>query len=434
MRLQSLIKLVITLAILLYFWIPASYAKENSESSTWYIKGKDDLPKINFYFFWSRECPHCKNARPFVKKLNSEFSWIQVFSHDVSTLSENSKIFEKLAKELGATTVAVPAFFFCEKMHLGFTSEASTGKMLKEQLQHCYKELLISKQTSTTPNKILEKNGKIHIPLWGELEPSSVSLPFFTLILAGVDAFNPCAFFVLLFLLSILVHTKDRKRMIIIGGIFVFFSGLIYFLFMAAWLNLFLLLGEIRWVTLVAGIFAVIFSLINIKDFFWFKKGVSLSIPESAKPGLFQRMRNLTFSSNLPSLMIGAILLALAANSYELICTSGFPMIFTRVLTLSNLSVEKYYFYLAFYNIVYVIPLMIIVFIFVVTLGSRKLTEREGRISKLISGLMMLSLGLLLIINPSLLNNLFAAIGLLFFALVLTFIIVKIMKFRNESF
>jgi hypothetical protein len=239
---------------------------------------------------------------------------------------------------------------------------------------------------------------------------------------------------VLFLLLSILVYARSRKRMLLIGGTFVFFSGFIYFLFMSAWLNLFLHAGQLKIITKIAGMIALIIAIINIKDFFLFKKGISLSVPEKAKPKLFERMRNLLKATSLPSMLAGAIVLAIAANTYELLCTVGFPIVFTRVLTLSNLTPLQYYLYLIFYNVIYVIPMGVVVLIFAITLGSKKLTERQGQILKLISGMMMLGLGGILLINPDLFNNLLVSIGLLLIALVASGIIILITnRLRKEG-
>jgi|MudIll2142460700_1097286.scaffolds.fasta_scaffold01192_5 thiol-disulfide isomerase/thioredoxin len=264
----------------------------------------------------------------------------------------------------------------------------------------------------------------ITLPVFGEMDTTKIALPVLTLVLAGLDSFNPCAFFVLFMLLSILVYAKSRKRMLLIGGTFVFFSGLIYFLFMSAWLNIFLHIGELMVITTIAGIIAVIIAAINIKDFFLFEQGVSLVIPEKAKPRLFERMRTLLKATSLPSMMAGTIVLAIVSNAYELLCTVGFPMVFTRVLTLQNLPVFHYYLYLLIYNVIYVIPLAVIVLTFSITLGARKLTEWQGRVLKLVSGLMMLFLGLVLLINPTLLNNMLLSIGLLASALSVAILII----------
>ena len=250
----------------------------------------------------------------------------------------------------------------------------------------------------------------LHLPFIGTVNAEALSLPLLTLVLAGMDAFNPCAFFVLLFLLSLLVHAKSRTRMLIVGGTFVMFSGIVYFVFMAAWLNVFLIAGELRVITMIAGLLALTVAALNIKDFFWFKEGPSLSIPESAKPGLFKRMRGIVATGSLGPMLASTVLLAIVANSYELLCTAGFPMVYTRVLTLAELETWQYYAWLAVYNVIYVIPLLAIVIVFVKTMGARKLSESEGRILKLVSGFMMLGFGLMLLAAPQWLTNPLASI------------------------
>ena len=265
----------------------------------------------------------------------------------------------------------------------------------------------------------------VDIPFLGSIAADDYSLSVLTVFIAGTDAFNPCAFFVLLFLLSMMVHGRSRARMALIGGIFVFFSGLIYFLFMTAWLNLFLYLGELRFITLIAGALAILIALINIKDYFWFKKGFSLTIPDHEKPGLIDRIRKLLRLESISTVIVATVVLAIVANSYELLCTAGFPMIYTRILTLKALSVESYYFYLLMYNLIYILPLLLIVIVFTIKLGSRKLSEREGMVLKLLSGVMMLMLGLLLVVSPQWLNNVMAAAVLLLLAVSITWGIVK---------
>jgi hypothetical protein len=262
----------------------------------------------------------------------------------------------------------------------------------------------------------------------GELDPQHFSLPLLTIAIAALDAFNPCAFFVLLFLLSLLVHQKNRKRMLAIGSIFVLFSGLMYFAFMAAWLSLFQLLGNLAWVTLAAGAVAVFVGAVNIKDFFAFGRGLTLSIPESRKPDIYRRARAVISAESLPVMVAATVFLAIAANFYELLCTAGFPMVYTRLLTLSGLSPAERYLFLALYNFVYVVPLALIVLAFVRTMGARKLTEREGRLLKLLSGCMMLELGALLLLAPQWLNNLAMAFGLLGVALIVTWTAARVSR------
>jgi hypothetical protein len=185
------------------------------------------------------------------------------------------------------------------------------------------------------------------------------------------------------------------------------------------------LIGHARAVTFIAGAIAIAAAAINIKDFFWFKRGVSLSIPEQAKPGLFTRMRALVRADRLANMIASTVALAVLANFYELLCTAGFPMLYTRILTLRELPAAEYYFYLVLYNVVYVIPLAAIVAAFAYTLGARKLSEREGRILKLLSGTMMLELGMVLILAPTWLDSPWIALILIAAALVVTWIVAR---------
>lgn len=368
--------------------------------------------EVQLFFFWSSRCPHCLEAKPFVEALPARFPWLKLHSHEVLDHPDNAKLYLEMAGKLGQDASSVPAFLFCGEMLVGFESAASTGAQLEQRLQACH--------AGSKPEA-----GALSLPLLGRVEAGKVSLPLITLAIAGLDAFNPCAFFVLLFLLSLMIREKSRARMLAIGGVFVLFSGLIYFVFMAAWLNVFLMLGEIRAVTALAGAVAVAMGLVNIKDFFRLHQGITLSIPESAKPGLFKRMRGLLGAASWSGLLFGTATLAVAANSYELLCTAGFPMVYTRLLTLQHLDRWAYYLYLALYNLVYVIPLLAIVLAFTYTLGSRKLSEQEGRLLKLMSGMMMLGLGVLLLAAPQLLNHLGMALGLLALALGVTWLAKK---------
>ena len=381
--------------------------------SRWFHGDAQERPTLDLYFFWSHHCPHCLEAKPFVERLAAEYSWLQLHSFNVLEGRENIERYSRMARQLGMDARSVPAFLFCGRMEVGFDGR---GERLREALEQCYQSLLQEERITPPLSETL------NIPLLGGLDGGGESLLLVTVVIAALDAFNPCAFFVLLFLLSLLVNTRSRRRMLFIGGVFVFFSGAIYFLFMAAWLNLFLLAGVQEVFTLAAGAVAVAMAFINIKDFFMPGRGVSLSIPEAKKPGLFQRMRKLLQADNLPALTLGTVTLAVAANSYELLCTSGLPMVYTRVLTLEGLSGADYYLYLLLYNLIYVIPLLTIVLLFSLSLGRRKLQPKEGRLLKLLSGSMMLGLGAGLLLAPQMLSSITAVLAVILAALLVTVI------------
>ena len=366
---------------------------------------------LKIYFFWGTGCPHCAHEKEFLDAIRKRYPQTIIESYEVWQNPANARFFAKMTQSAGIKSTGVPVTFIDRRVFVGF-SEREKMEMDRAIL-NCLEKTCIDPADRLTQSIEQNIEDTIEVPFLGVIDQSKASLPMITVILGGLDSFNPCAFFVLLFLLSLLVHARSRARMIIIGGTFVLFSGVIYFLFMAAWLNLFMLAGNLSAITLAAGLVGITVAVLNIKDFFFFKKGLSLSIPEHAKPKLFERMRNLLKSTSLLSMLFGTIVLALAANSYELLCTAGFPMIFTRILTLHSLSPITYYLYLALYNIIYTIPLAIVVVAFTLTLGVRKLTEWQGRKLKLLSGLMMLFLGAVLLIKPALLNNILVSVGML---------------------
>ncbi len=386
--------------------------------------GADGQAQIQVYFFWSLTCPHCIAAHPFIEDIAQARPWVTLHALEVSREPENLRRYETMARALGEQAAAVPAVIFCGEMHVGWEGDEVTGALLRQRLDACRSQAGGGSPASVAPTP----PAPLHLPLVGAVDPGSLSLPMLTLVLAGLDAFNPCAFFVLLFLLSMMAHQKSRARMLAIGGVFVTISGLMYFAFMATWLNVFQLFGHLAWVTLAAGTLAVFVGAVNVKDFFWFEKGLTLSIPESKKPDIFRRTRAILLADRLPAMLAATVVLAIAANFYELLCTAGFPMVYTRLLTLAEVSPAGRYAYLAAYNVVYVLPLAAIVAAFAGTLGARKLSEREGRLLKLMSGVMMLGLGALLLLAPERVSQVGIAFGLMAVAVLVTAIAARITR------
>ena len=387
-----------------------------------------ETPTVDLHFFWSARCPHCLEARPFVLTLPEQLDGVTLHDLEISRSRENAGRYVAMASALGERASAVPAFLFCGEMHVGWDSAATTGALLVERLRGCQERVRGGSAAAAGGAP-----AEIDVPWLGRIHVDSLSLPMFTVVIAGLDAFNPCAFFVLLFLLGLLINQRQRGRLLLIGGTFVLISGLMYFAFMAAWLNLFRLLEGLAWVTAAAAILAIAIGVINVKDFFAFKQGVSLTIPKSRLPKLYQRGRAVLSAGSLPAMLGATVVLGTAANFYELLCTAGFPMVYTRVLTLHALSDSAHYLYLALYNLVYVIPLLTIVLVVTFATGRRQLSERQGRLLKLVSGLMMLGLGLLLLLAPEHLNSLWTGFGLLGAAVALTLLADRLERRRATS-
>ena len=392
----------------------------------WVTTGPDGQPEVHLYFFWALTCPHCIQAHPAIAAIPQARPWVRLHALELTGHPENARLYQAMAEQVGEEANSVPALLFCGEMQVGWDSDDTTGERMRQRLDACR-----TSAATAGPGRMAGAQAAappIDLPLIGAIDPAHLSLPLLTLVLAGLDAFNPCAFFVLLFLLSLLVHQRNRTRMLVIGGIFVTISGLMYFAFMAAWLSLFQLLGHLDGVTLAAGALAVLVGILNVKDFLLFGQGPSLSIPESKKPDIFRRARAILSADRLPAMMAATVLLAIAANFYELLCTAGFPMVYTRLLTLADLTPAGRLAYLAAYNLIYVLPLGLIVVLFARHLGARKLSEREGRLLKLLSGIMMLGLGALLLLAPALISQVSSAFLLMALALGITWLAARLTR------
>jgi len=334
-------------------------------------------------------CPHCEAAKVFLEELQRERPSLRIAIYD---LAEDVAARERLATltaQHGITNSGVPTFLIGQELIVGFLSADTTGVEIRGLLDR-------RGQIATS----FRTDQSIKTTWFGELRVRDLGLPMFTIVIGLLDGFNPCAMWVLLFLLSLLVNLHDRRKMALIAGTFVLVSGLVYFAFMAAWLNMFLLIGISRAVQIGLGGVAIMVGAVNVKDFFALHRGVSLSIPESAKPGLYARIRRILQAESLTGALIGIVILAGLVNLIELLCTAGFPALYTQLLTLQQMPVWQYYGYLSLYNLAYIFDDSLMVTVAVVSLSRRTLQERAGRWLKLISGLVMAGLGTVLLLQP----------------------------------
>ncbi|MGB2762650.1 MAG: hypothetical protein WBC21_03915 [Minisyncoccales bacterium] len=236
----------------------------------------------------------------------------------------------------------------------------------------------------------------------------SLSLPWFTFIIAIIDGFNPCTLWVLSFLLILLISVSEsRKRIFIVGLTFVAVIFIVYFLFMTAWLNVFRYIGFIDPLRIMIASVALIAGAINCKEFFAFRKGITLMIQEKHKPLLMQKiekMKDVVKYGSLPALITASVILALFSSLVELPCTAGWPIIYTGVLSAKVFEgTISFYIYLLFYNLVYIIPLSAVILLFGWFFKGKKITKKQTQIIKLIGGVIMIALGIILLVNPELL-------------------------------
>lgn len=328
-------------------------------------------------------CPHCADAKVLLDGLAKERPSLRIVYRPIDQDAAAREDLARIFKDAGTWPPGVPTFVMNGQALVGFGDAEHSGRAVRALI-----------------DAALPPMDQVQTALFGTLSASRLGLPLFTLSLGLLDGFNPCAMWVLLFLLSILVRLQSRRRMALIAGTFVLVSGAVYYAFMAAWLNVFLVVGfstGLRW---TLGGVALAIGAINLKDFFAWGRGFSLSIPASAKPGLYARVRAILHSDALSASLLAVAVLAVAVNIVELLCTSGLPAIYTAVLAQQDLGPAAHYGYLGLYIVGYVADDSVMVATAVIALGSRKLTERTGRWLKLLSGVVMLALGGVMIFRP----------------------------------
>ena len=360
-------------------------------------------------------CPHCAQAELFLQALQREQPDLRINIRDIQRDTAALERLKAIAEMQNAGAVRVPAFYLNGHLIVGYSDEAMTGKLLRAELaQRRRSETGLKKgPPGDTPgsceaveplsctagnNTTQAAADNFELSLLGRrIALEEVGLPLFTVVMGLLDGFNPCSMWVLVLMISLLAPMQDRMRMFAVAGAFVAIQGIAYFGFMAAWLNLFLWIGLSSASKIIIAGIAILAGAINLKDFWAYGWGVSLSIPKSAKPGIYARIRGILQAENLRAAIIGAVILAVLVQLVELVCTSGFPALYTRILTLRQTSGLSYYGYLLLYNIAYMLDDVIVLSIGVITLSQRRLQENEGRWLKLVSGLVMVALGLYLL-------------------------------------
>jgi glutaredoxin len=365
---------------------------------------------LKVYFFSSPGCPHCADEEEFLDGLDDIYPQIDIIHYDVSK-KENFDLLSTIGEELNINVSGVPRTFIGETMIVGYLNDETHGNQIKEAVEKCLFEEchdLVShiqgdacpvpeppacpEDNDVTPTKLPIFGGSISL--------KNLSLPAITFLVALLDGFNPCAMWALVFLISLLLGLKNRRRMWILGTAFIATSGLVYFLLMAAWLNLFSLLGFVVWIRIVVGLAALSAGIYSVRDYFRNKEGVCKVSGGARKRRILDWLKAFTTRKNLALSILGICALAVAVNTIELVCSAGLPAIYTQILALADLPLWKYYFYLIFYVLVFMADDLFIFFVAMKTLHFVGIESKYARYSRLIGGVLMLIIGALLLLKP----------------------------------
>jgi len=343
-------------------------------------------------FFYSAICPHCEDEKEFLGNLEKKYPEIEVKKYEVLYHSKNQEILKDFYENYQVPEGKrgwVPVTFTPTRYFIGFSQQ------IAEDIENCIKECVVGERP--TPQKI-------KIPIFGSVDISKMSLPILTITLGAMDGLNPCAMWILLFLIALLINIRSRKKMWLVGGTFIAASGIVYYLILTAWLNLFLAISYVNLTRILIGAFALGVGIWQIKNFITYHPGVckvlGISSRIEKKLKMKERAERIATSPLTFGLIGGLIVLALGVNLVEFFCSAGLPAIYTRILTLSEISTLSYYLYLLLYTFIFMLDDLIIFSLAVITLSRIGFTEKYNYWATLIGGLLILILGILLIFKP----------------------------------
>ncbi len=389
---------------------------------------------VYIYLFWGEGCPHCARAKPFLEKLAEKYPRVVLKEIEIYNSEENQDLFYRMAEKNNIEQLGVPLIFIGPYYLLGYIEDMDP--QIEALVAECVQTGCIDPALGLVAEVDQPVSSTLNVPLLGQVDLASQSVLLSTALIALVDGFNPCSLWVLTMLMALTLHNGSRKRVFFIGIIFLTVTSLIYALFITGLFSLLSFVGFMGWVRVAVSLVALFFALVNIKDYFWYKEGLSFTITDGQKPGIFKRMRDVVNASQSPWGMAAAtIFLAAGVSLVEFSCTAGLPVMWVNLLSAQNMGAASFILLLLVYMLIYQFDEMVIFISSVATLKASRLEEKHGRLLKLISGMLMLTLALVMLINPALMNSI--ASSLIIFALslaaTLLVLLIQFLAFRNKK-
>ena len=372
---------------------------------------------VNIYLFHSYTCKHCKEEIKLLDELEKEYDNIKVYKYEVNE-NGNGELLKNISEIMGSKVTGTPYTIIGNKVFSGYDYENSKGRF-KGAIEYYSKygyEDKVGEYISSIPLPSYEVKDtdpdvdeyisnyisyKVKLPLIGEVKLKNLTLPLVTVVIGLADGFNPCAMWVLLFLISMLIGMKDKKRMWILGSTFLLTSALIYLIFMMSWLNLANLLISVVWVRVIIAIVSLVGGIINLRGYIKHRKVSGCDVVDDKKRNrIITRIKKFTTEKNFWLAILGVIVLAISVNVVELACSAGLPVMFIEILSLNNLTAIEEIIYIVLYMLFFLLDDFVVFVIAMTTLSLTGVSSKYGNLSKLIGGILMLLIGLLLMFKP----------------------------------
>jgi glutaredoxin len=350
----------------------------------------DDDDRVELVLFWGEGCPHCATEKEWLAEAEQRYPQLDVAQHEVWYDEDNRELFEQTARELGFEASAVPTTVIGERYWVGWSD--------------------VVQQEITTVIELggdapAEQDGEgrsssVRVPLVGDVDVGSDSLVVSTLVIGFVDGVNPCSLWVISVLLAIVVRTRSRTRVFAVGLTFLTVTALMYAVYMAGIYSAMTVVGHLPLIQLVVALVAGVFGVVSLKDYFAFRRGISFTISDSAKPGIYRRMRAAAGKRELLPSLAATVVLAVGVSLLETPCTAGFPVLWTGLLAAQGVGTGEAIGLFGLYLLPFLIDELVVFGVAVATMRAAKLQERHGRVLKLVGGTMMLALAVTVVVSP----------------------------------
>lgn len=367
--------------------------------------------ELNIYLFYGDKCPHCAELEKFLEQYLDDNKNVILNKYEVWSNKENQEKYKEVQKILNDYSNGVPYLIIGNNVITGYDSEI-TPERIKNTITYYsnfdYKDKVgIYLGTTTEEEENLKEDGKkyedtdVNIPILGKKKSKEVPILLSTILIGLVDGFNPCAMWILIFLISMLLGMKNVKRKWALGITFLLSSALVYFLFLISWLNLAVFLNNIILIRMGISIIAVFFGILTILKFFFVKEDDGCEVVDkSGRKKIINSIKKIIKEKSFILALFGIVVLAASVNVIELLCSLGLPVMFTQILTINEVSKTAQIIYSLIYVFFFLIDDIVIFTIAMKTLEIKAISNKFGKYSHLIGGIIMLIIGFLMIYKP----------------------------------
>lgn len=394
-----------------------------------YSDGNSQSKKVKIEYFGRKDCKNCANLEKFLKELSTKRDDFEYVEHKIDESKEEKVFFDETTSKLKLVK-GTPIIYIDGHIIQGFNTADTTGKEIENLINSgktkdkilTLKEYVESGQTGNVSSngavctgdtvcevpgltKGAENQVLVNIPIINKtVDLTNYSLLTMSIILGTIDGFNPCAMWVLVLFLTALIAVGNKVKMFRVAGLFILAEAVMYFFILNAWIYTWDFVGLDKWVTPIVGIVGIIGGIFFIRNYL--KKGDTLECEVTDFEQRAKISKKIKDIANKPFTLLTALAiigLALSVNVIEFACSVGIPQTYTKILQINEVPFWTRQFYTFIYIIGYMIDDIIVFGFALMSVNKLQLTTKYSKWINLFGGILMIILGLIMLIKPSLL-------------------------------